>query len=71
MLGATLDCIIQKLTESLNNNADLQNIGDQCRHQVMRIVELQQEDYHLDVPLFLACREDREVSKKKFSTFTM
>ena len=28
--------------------------------QVLRVAELQAEDYHLDRPLFFACREDRE-----------
>lgn len=26
----------------------------------MRIAEIQSEDFHLDRPLFFACREDRE-----------
>jgi Golgi apparatus protein 1 len=36
-------------------------IDDACRHEVMRIAELQAEDFHLDRPLYFACREDREV----------
>lgn len=35
-------------------------ITPECRQQVMRIAELQADDYHLDRPLFLACRADRE-----------
>ena len=31
-----------------------------CAGQVLRVAELQAEDYHMDRPLYFACREDRE-----------
>lgn len=39
----------------------VEGITKECRHQVMRIAELQADDFHLDRPLFFACRMDREV----------
>ncbi len=48
--GDTINCLthrIEKLTQS-------------CAHQIFRISELQSDDFHLDRPLFYACREDRE-----------
>ena len=32
----------------------------ECRHEVLRLAELQSDDFHLDRPLFFACRADRE-----------
>lgn len=31
-----------------------------CRTEIFRIAELQSDDFHLDRPLFFACKEDRE-----------
>lgn len=39
----------------------VEGITEECHHQVMRIAELQEDDFHLDRPLFFACRMDREV----------
>lgn len=36
------------------------NLKPECKHQVLRVGELQADDYHLDRPLFYACRNDRE-----------
>ena len=36
-------------------------LGEDCKHEVLRLAELQSDDWHLDRPLFFACREDREV----------
>lgn len=35
-------------------------ISQECRQEVMRIAELQSDDFHLDRPLYFACRKDRE-----------
>ncbi|PRD28569.1 UNVERIFIED_CONTAM: Glg1 [Trichonephila clavipes] len=48
--GETIECL-SKQTEKL---------VPQCRHEILRIAELQGDDFHLDRPLFFACREDRE-----------
>ena len=32
----------------------------QCRHEMLRLAELQADDYHLNRGLYLSCREDRE-----------
>ncbi|GIY71110.1 golgi apparatus protein 1 [Caerostris extrusa] len=48
--GETIECL-SKQTEKLT---------PQCRHEILRIAELQGDDFHLDRPLFFACREDRE-----------
>jgi len=39
------------------------HIGDldkKCKKQVLRVAELQSDDYHLDRGLYFACREARE-----------
>jgi len=38
----------------------MDKLSDKCKHQVLRIAELQSDDFHLDRPLYFACREDRE-----------
>lgn len=38
----------------------IEKLNPECAHQIYRISELQSDDYHLDRPLFYACREDRE-----------
>lgn len=48
--GETIECL-SKQTEHLK---------EVCRHEILRIAELQGDDFHLDRPLFFACREDRE-----------
>uniref|UniRef100_A0A914W435 Golgi apparatus protein 1 n=1 Tax=Plectus sambesii TaxID=2011161 RepID=A0A914W435_9BILA len=59
--GTTLECMIQKIIESSKKAKDaMQDIDTECRHEIMRIAELQSEDFHLDRPLFFACRSDRE-----------
>ncbi|TGZ70022.1 hypothetical protein CRM22_003404 [Opisthorchis felineus] len=48
--GKTIHCLrthIEKLRET-------------CAKQVLRVAELQSDDYHLDLPLYYACRGDRE-----------
>ncbi|XP_064598878.1 Golgi apparatus protein 1-like [Liolophura sinensis] len=39
---------------------NIKYLNGSCRFQMMRIAELQADDYHLDRPLFYACRDDRE-----------
>ena len=42
-------------------NSELEKVkSDKCRKQLVRIAELQADDYHLDRPLFYACQEPRE-----------
>ena len=36
------------------------DLDSECKKQILRISELQADDYHLDRPLFYACRDDRE-----------
>lgn len=63
--GSVLECLIDKLVnvpKDPQKAAVVQGISKECRHQVMRIAELQSDDFHLDRPLYFACREDREVN---------
>ncbi|OQR79285.1 Golgi apparatus protein 1-like, partial [Tropilaelaps mercedesae] len=48
--GATIECL-QKQSDRLE---------DECQVEILRISKNQGEDFHLDRPLFFACREDRE-----------
>ncbi|KAK7114849.1 Golgi apparatus protein 1-like [Littorina saxatilis] len=48
--GRTVECLAQhtnKLTE-------------ECKTQVLRVYELEADDYHMDRPLYYACHDDRE-----------
>ena len=38
----------------------LKKLDPECKFEILRIAELQADDYHLDRPLYYACREDRE-----------
>jgi Golgi apparatus protein 1 len=59
--GATLECLIDKLVNvPKDKEAIIKSISNECRHEVMRIAELQSDDFHLDRPLYFACRADRE-----------
>ncbi|XP_057291039.1 Golgi apparatus protein 1-like isoform X2 [Hydractinia symbiolongicarpus] len=40
--------------------ASIDSVSDKCQHQLLRIAELQADDFHLDRPLFYACQEARE-----------
>lgn len=58
-----LECILDKVVKNAKTQADaLQILGDDCKHEVLRLAEMQADDFHLDRPLFFACRLDREVS---------
>lgn len=48
--GKTIQCLSLKINQ----------LEDKCKMQIFRIAELQSNDFHLDRPLFFACREDRE-----------
>lgn len=48
--GKTIECLTLKFNE----------LAEQCRVQITRVVELQSDDFHLDRPLYFACRDDRE-----------
>lgn len=48
--GKTLECLANKIGE----------LHDGCRKQLLRVAELQADDYHLDRQLYYACRDDRE-----------
>uniref|UniRef100_A0A915DVM5 Uncharacterized protein n=1 Tax=Ditylenchus dipsaci TaxID=166011 RepID=A0A915DVM5_9BILA len=63
--GSTLECLIEKLVNVPKDPVKqklVQGISKECRHEVMRIAELQSDDFHLDRPLYFACRKDREVA---------
>ena len=38
----------------------VEKLSPGCKTQILRIAELQADDYHLDRPLYYACRVDRE-----------
>jgi len=48
--GQTLTCLAEKLPE----------LKDDCKQELLRVAELQADDYHKDRQLYYACREDRE-----------
>ena len=48
--GKTIECLSEQIG----------SLDDKCKHEILRIAELQADDYHMDRPLFYACREDRE-----------
>ena len=37
-----------------------EKLSQQCQKQIYRLAELSSDDYHLDRPLFYACKDDRE-----------
>ncbi|VDN05573.1 unnamed protein product [Thelazia callipaeda] len=57
--GYTLECLISKMYQAHEKDPK-PAVDPACRHEIMRIAELQTEDFHLDRPLYFACREDRE-----------
>ena len=60
--GMALECIISKVVKSSKTEQDaLTQLDNECRHEVMRLAEMQADDFNLDRPLFFACRHDREV----------
>uniref|UniRef100_A0AC35TWW4 Golgi apparatus protein 1 n=1 Tax=Rhabditophanes sp. KR3021 TaxID=114890 RepID=A0AC35TWW4_9BILA len=60
--GAVVECLIDKMVKQPKEHEHhLKEIDEGCRMEIMRIAELQSEDFHLDRPLFFACRQDREV----------
>ncbi|KAH9509537.1 glycogenin glucosyltransferase glg1 [Bulinus truncatus] len=48
--GKTITCL----------NAHRKNVTKQCKKALLRVAELQSDDYHLDRPLYYACKGDRE-----------
>jgi len=48
--GATIECL----------EKDVGNLNAKCKHEILRVAELQADDYHEDRQLFYACRDDRE-----------
>ncbi|KAK7475018.1 hypothetical protein BaRGS_00033765 [Batillaria attramentaria] len=48
--GKTVACLAQHMAA----------LGQECKKQVLRVFELQSDDFHLDRPLYYACQEDRE-----------
>lgn len=50
--GSTIEC--------LSKNVGV--LDKDCKHEILRVAELQADDYHEDRQLFFACREDRERS---------
>jgi Golgi apparatus protein 1 len=46
---------IQCLTQAFDK------LDAECQHQLLRVGELQGEDFHLDRALFFACKSDREI----------
>lgn len=48
--GKTIECLSQKF----------EDLEKDCRKQIIRVTELQSEDFHLDRVLYFACRDDRE-----------
>ncbi|KAF8362128.1 hypothetical protein PRIPAC_89051, partial [Pristionchus pacificus] len=58
--GMALECLIQKVIAVEKTPNERGNLQDDCRHEVMRLAEMQAEDFNLDRPMFFACRSDRE-----------
>ncbi|VBB25732.1 unnamed protein product [Acanthocheilonema viteae] len=59
--GHTLECLISKIYQAQQKDLKATPVVDEaCQHEIMRIAELQTEDFHLDRPLYFACRQDRE-----------
>jgi Golgi apparatus protein 1 len=48
--GKTLECL----------SLQFKRLQTNCKKQILRITELQSDDFHLDRSLYFACREDRE-----------
>lgn len=48
--GQTLTCLAENLDK----------VKDDCKQELLRVAELQADDYHKDRQLYYACREDRE-----------
>ena len=48
--GQTIECLREHLDQ----------LADACHKQILRVGELQSEDYHLDRQVYYACRIDRE-----------
>ncbi|XP_029837305.3 Golgi apparatus protein 1 [Ixodes scapularis] len=48
--GQTIECL-SKASEQLSKS---------CRKEILHLARIQGEDFHLDRPLFFACREDRQ-----------
>ena len=44
--------------ECLEDHED--DLSEKCEKQIYRLAELSADDYHLDRPLYYACRDDRE-----------
>jgi len=49
--GRTLHCLA----------AVFEKLRDKCKQELIRVAELQSDDYHNDRQLYYACRDDREV----------
>ncbi|WKX97247.1 hypothetical protein Q1695_013144 [Nippostrongylus brasiliensis] len=58
--GMALECLIKNIVENSKTSDAFLSLDPGCRHEVMRLTELQSDDFHLDRPLFFACRQDRE-----------
>ena len=41
------------------------NLRPKCKKQLLLVAELQADDYHLDRPLYYACKDDREILCEK------
>nr|XP_045603883.1 Golgi apparatus protein 1-like [Procambarus clarkii] len=57
--GSTIECLTNHASQ-LNPPDPNKQLGRQCHKQILRLAELQSDDFHLDRALFFACREDRE-----------
>lgn len=44
--------------ECLSKHVD--KVNATCKHEILRVAELQSDDYHLDRTLYFACKSDRE-----------
>lgn len=49
--GGTLRCLI----------GQFEQLMESCKQELLRVAELQSDDYHKDRALYYACRDDREV----------
>ncbi|CAD6195709.1 unnamed protein product [Caenorhabditis auriculariae] len=59
--GMALECILDRVVKNAKTQADaLAALGEDCKHEVLRLAEMQSDDFHLDRPLYFSCRQDRE-----------
>ena len=55
--GLVWECLSQHVNE----------VEPECKEEILHIAELQSDDFHLDRPLYFACKKDRKTLCSKVS----